>query len=87
MKDKELIDLYTLDQHAETTEGITAMAIRFNVPGKDVIHALWRGGKDTVWAKLALDLKGYKGERKKEAATKRLFEAKQKAEYAEVKST
>ena len=65
MKDKEISDLYTPDQHAETTEGITAMAIRFNIRGNDVIHALWAIAKDTVWAKLALDIKELKEARKK----------------------
>ena len=65
---KETSDLYTPDQHAETTEGITAMAIRFNVRGNDVIHALWLGSKDTVWAKLEQDVKEKKRQIKREKA-------------------
>jgi hypothetical protein len=63
---QETLDLYTPDQHAETTEEITAMAIRFNVRGNDVIHALWLGSKDTVWAKLEQDVKEKKRQMKKE---------------------
>ena len=67
MKDKT-IDLYTPDQHAETTEWITDMAIRFNVRGNDVIRAMWTIAKGTVWAKLALDAKEKKEQMKKEGA-------------------
>ena len=63
---QETLDLYTPDQHAETTEGITAMAIRFNVRGNDVIHALWSIAKDSVWAKLEQDVKEKKKQMKKE---------------------
>ena len=65
---KEAIDLYSRDQHAETTEGITAMAIRFNIRGNDVIHALWANAKDSVWAKLTLDMKERKEEIKRQKA-------------------
>ena len=68
MKNKEPIDFYTPDQHAETTDEITAMAIRFNVRGNDVIHALWTIAKDSVWAKLALDAKDKKEQIKREKA-------------------
>ena len=65
---QETIDLYSIPQHAETAEQITKMAIRFGIRGKDVIHALWLGSRDTVWAKLALDLKDRKEEIKREKA-------------------
>ena len=68
MMQERTIDLYSTAQHAETTEGITAMAIRFDIRGNDVIHALWLGSRDTVWAKLALDLKDRKEEIKREKA-------------------
>ena len=68
LKDKEIIDLYSIDQHVETTEKITDMAIRFNIRGNDVIHALWTIAKDSVWAKLTLDLKEKKKELKRQKA-------------------
>ena len=66
MKNKETLDLYTPDQHAETAEQISKMAIRFHVMEYDVIHALWLGSKDTVWAKLEQDVNEKKRQMKKE---------------------
>ena len=65
---QEIINLYTNDQHAETAEHITKMAIRFHVMEYDVIHALWLGSKDMVWAKLERDVEEKKREMKKERA-------------------
>ena len=70
MKNKETIDLYTPDQHAGITEGITDMAIRFNVRGNDVILALWSIAKDSVWAMLERDVKEKKRQMKKEREEK-----------------
>ena len=66
-KNEDVKALYTPTQHAETTEGITDMAIRFNARGNDVISALWLGGKSEVWAKLEQDIKE-KGRRKEKWA-------------------
>lgn len=49
--------LYTPDQHAETADWITDMAIRYGVKANGVIRALWLCAKDTVWAKLKQDVK------------------------------
>jgi hypothetical protein len=65
---QEIITLYTDDQHAETADQITKMAIRFHVTEYNVIHALWLGSKDTVWAKLEQDVKEKKRQMKKERA-------------------
>lgn len=53
----ELKTLYTPTQHAETTDWITDMAIRYGVKANDIICAMWFIAKDMVWAKLEQDVK------------------------------
>lgn len=72
---QETVYLYTDDQHAETAEWISKMAIRFHVMEYDVICALWSIAKDSVWAKLTLDVKEKKKQMKKEELEKDLIGA------------
>ena len=57
LRDKKMINIYSLSQHTETANWIDAMAMRFNVSGNDVIRAMWAIAKDTVGAKLERDVK------------------------------
>lgn len=62
---QETIYLYTGDQHAETAEQITKMAIRFHVMEYDVVHAMVSIAKDSVWSKLERDVNEEKRKRKR----------------------
>ncbi len=46
-------------------DGIKAMAKRFRVRKEDVIFAVWVIAKDSVWAKLAFDVKEKKRQKDK----------------------
>ena len=63
---KKLEELYSEDKLKEADDEIVAMAERFGIRKEDVIHAVWAGGKDTVWAKLTMDLKEKKEARKRD---------------------
>ena len=60
---KEPEELYKEDKLKEAGDEIVAMANRFGVRKEDVVFAVWAIAKDSVWAKLALDLKEKKGEK------------------------
>jgi hypothetical protein len=54
---KERVELYEEEKLNVVDDEIAAMAKRFNVRKEDVVFAVWKMGKDSVWAKLTLDLK------------------------------
>lgn len=61
---KEPEELYKEDKLKEAGEEIVAMAERFGVRKEDVVFAVWKMGKDLVWAQLERDLR-YKKEEEK----------------------
>ena len=64
---KERVELYEEENLNAADDEIAAMAKRFNVRKDDVVFAVWKMGKSSVWAKLALDLKYKKEEGKARA--------------------
>jgi hypothetical protein len=64
---KERVELYEEEKLNVVDDEIAAMAKRFNVRKEDVVFAVWKMGKSSVWAQLALDLK----EKEKDESEKR----------------
>jgi len=64
---KERVHLYEEEALNIADDEIAAMAKRFQVRKEDVVFAAWAIAKDMVWAKLALDLKERKKEKKARA--------------------
>ena len=50
-------DLYNEANLKEAGDEITSMANRFKVRKEDVVLAVWKMGKNLVWAKLEQDVK------------------------------
>ena len=61
---KEPEELYKEDKLKEAGDKIVVMAERFGVRKEDVVFAVWKMGKDLVWAQLERDLR-YKKEEEK----------------------
>lgn len=61
---KKLEELYEEANLKEAGEKIAAMANRLGVSKEDVVFAVWKMGKDLVWAQLERDLR-YKKEEEK----------------------
>lgn len=64
---KKIEELYEENIGAVLDNEVAAMAKRFKVRKEDVVFAAWKIAQDTVWAKLAFDLKEKEKEEKARA--------------------
>lgn len=68
---KKVVELYEEEKQNEADNEIAAMAKRFKVRREDVVFAVWKMGKDSVWAKLEQDVKERKRQVTKEESEQR----------------
>ena len=67
---KKVVELYEKEKLKVADNEIAAMAKRFNIRKDDVVFAVWKMGRDSVWAQLTLDLKEKEKEERRQLKNK-----------------